>query len=97
MWWPFKREVEEITSKVIRIPDDCTLNADGSITMPIKVTCKPYYNKIHELRHLGMLMQKPKYITVEARIGLIDPWDGFKAMYIGDKKIWTNPNYDEAL
>lgn len=30
-------------------------------TIPLNVKCKPFRNEAEELRHLGMLMQKPKF------------------------------------
>ena len=50
------------------------------------------------LKYLGMLRQKPKYITAPYKTGPVwlDPTKGIKAMYCGDKKIWQNPDYQKG-
>ena len=55
-------------------------------------------SEVDKLKHLGMLGQKPKYITVEYREGVYRPryMEGIKSMHCGDEKIWTNPDYEKG-
>lgn len=56
-------------------------------------------DEVDELRHLGMLRQETKYITVEWHNGTpayVDPYKGIKSMWCGDDKIWQNPDYEEG-
>jgi hypothetical protein len=41
--------------------------------------------------------KKPDYTNVTCRIGIdTAPNKGIKAMYLGAKKIWTNPDYEKG-
>jgi hypothetical protein len=58
-------------------------------------------SEVSELKHLGMLGQKdkqPKYIKVKYKSGPVwlDHTKGIKSYWLGDKKIWQNPDYEKG-
>ena len=54
--------------------------------------------QVEEFKDSAMLGQKDKYITVEYRSGQVylDPYKGIKSYWLGDKKIWQNPDYEKG-
>jgi glycosidase len=61
-------------------------------------THEDWMSEVDKLKHLGMLRQKPKYITVEYKTGVYRQrfMQGIKVIYYGDEGKWTNPDYEEG-
>jgi hypothetical protein len=57
-----------------------------------------WMSEVDKLKHLGMLRQKPKHITVEYRTDVYRPrhMEGIKSLHCGDKVFWTNPDYEKG-